>query len=809
MTGLLGLPNLTGTIFGTVAPAAADIWDLHVHLGVTKEVSSFSIVLDNTNDKYGVGAKEDYTAYVEYDLDSKYTVTAHQITVEDLTRNEVAFIYRDFGVNYFSGDFEFDVEGQVKATSNGLATGYCWALTNLLQSLNVIDGVSGDFLAVSFQEEDGDVEWRIYLTECDGGTLYEDYYICSADTTYYLTIKRDESVGTYGTLYCYIYSDSARTTLVDTLTLTLHTSKKDFRYLHAAQSYGGGIHNVFDGVYANLGLIRPISLFDAARIDLGRGTSHPQIFTGKVEKIEYIDRAEEYEYSSIVKISGRCNGWQLFAKKYSGDLIADAGSGLAGTIVAYLIDNYTSLSHDRSGELIEDSSTTYIKLVYDEPTTIWEILRFICETADDSGVIGYEMRIEYDGKFRFFAKNSISESYDLDAEVQLENYTKLIEKVKNKITIKGRADKPFPLASDGTPGYDGWTDLAVPQVKTTVNKDSAAAQPVLWVADKDVFTLEKEILIGWTTVREEAVEIVGKGASNGDEYLQVTPDLTYEHTAVQADLVVQEQTWFIARGGGSIAAESTIKRVGSRSVKTIPGFATSEIAFWTGTDNKVDTTLYPEFKVLIRVTGASAEVGLRLYDSTGKDAFRALGTIDDDGYFHDFTVRCDEDYGEEWDIDSGFDWSDIWVIGITDELGTATMYIDYMYFTGKRWGGGTDNSTVDGFAEDTTSQTSYGIREYFEINENFLSEAECEARADWSTTAPLAGNKTGVDMTPINVDADYRIDEMDIHVNMKDKTLGVDYVLSATPSRLADYLYRQQRKIKELSLTRSSKRRKR
>jgi len=306
-------------------------------------------------------------------------------------------------------------------------------------------------------------------------------------------------------------------------------------------------------------------------------------------------------------------------------------------------------------------------------------------------------------------------------------------------------------------------------------------------------------------------------------------NLTYTHTAAQADVVLKQNTWFVSGGGGNCVQETTNVRVGTNSVEYNSG-----TGGWEGmllyTPTEVDTDLYPEFKVLLRAS-ADADFTLRLYDNAGKYAWREMafvrGAAPD---FKEVTVRTDQDYGDVWTIESGFDWNSVILIEIIEENGGGTWYVDYMYFTGRRWGGGSVNANTDGFAEDSTSQTSYGTREYFEVNDNFLSDAECEARAqallalykdpevvikihsetiDWSTTAPLAGNKTGVDMTPISVDADYRIDEMDIHVNTRDKTLTVDCVLSSTPSRLADYLYRQQRKIKELSHSRSAKRRKR
>jgi hypothetical protein len=85
-----------------------------------------------------------------------------------------------------------------------------------------------------------------YIQVGDGGVFIQN-------TNYYVTVKRDESVGTYGTLYCYIYSNLDRSTLVDTLTVTL-TEKQNFQYLFGMISYDGvSGGNDWDGTISNLG----------------------------------------------------------------------------------------------------------------------------------------------------------------------------------------------------------------------------------------------------------------------------------------------------------------------------------------------------------------------------------------------------------------------------------------------------------------------------------------------------------------------------------------------------------------------------
>ena len=183
-------------------------------------------------------ADEKFTKYVETDPNARFTVIEKKITVTGLTRNEDAYIYRDFGPDYFDSDFEHQVAVKVTAIDDQMAF-VIWGTANLIDDVKGIEAANGDELHLLFYRNGAD--YHLGLKELDGGTEYTNWYShVVVGTTYYLTVKRDESVGTYGTLYCYVYFDSTRNTLLDTLILTLHTNKKDFRYLYGVQSSNNG-----------------------------------------------------------------------------------------------------------------------------------------------------------------------------------------------------------------------------------------------------------------------------------------------------------------------------------------------------------------------------------------------------------------------------------------------------------------------------------------------------------------------------------------------------------------------------------------
>ena len=145
--------------------------------------------------------------------------------------------------------------------------------------------------------------------------------------------------------------------------------------------------------------------------------------------------------STTSQFLGRCWGERLFRKTVTKTYTSQKGEA----IVKDLIDYYVGLSHTRGGaELIEDTDTTYTLLEYTD-SPVWDILKYVAETADKAGVIGYDFRVAPDAKFEFFPKGTkYSAIYLTDAIDGEASYEKDIVRVRNKITIYGLADKSLP-----------------------------------------------------------------------------------------------------------------------------------------------------------------------------------------------------------------------------------------------------------------------------------------------------------------------------------------------------------------------------
>lgn len=202
-------------------------------------------------------ALENYTTYSEYDASGKVTVAANTLTVAG--NNNTAFsVHKVFAAGHFSADFEHVVAVML---NNDGSVNYAlcpfWGLSNetaeSAHSFKQIKEASGDCLYIR-QYENNINKVRILLVETSTGTDYSDESINGEyDTWYYCEIERDESTGTYGTLLCRIYSDESRSTLVDTLSVSLH-EKEDFRTVYAVSSYYNNSNRPYSQNIKNLDL---------------------------------------------------------------------------------------------------------------------------------------------------------------------------------------------------------------------------------------------------------------------------------------------------------------------------------------------------------------------------------------------------------------------------------------------------------------------------------------------------------------------------------------------------------------------------
>jgi hypothetical protein len=192
-------------------------------------------------------AYEDFTTYTEVDTGGDISIAAAKITVDTMRRGEKSYCYKDYGAGHF-GDYEFLVTAYC-SLAELQASPISGASCSICDTGNTIPPYAGDGLNsgqrnMFIRTSDG---LAIYCQDINTGNF--DSYSCSTSTVYYLKIKRS---GT--TAYDYIYSDSARTNLLDTLSQS--TQSTTYRYLVVIRSANSstGAELQFTGYVENLDL---------------------------------------------------------------------------------------------------------------------------------------------------------------------------------------------------------------------------------------------------------------------------------------------------------------------------------------------------------------------------------------------------------------------------------------------------------------------------------------------------------------------------------------------------------------------------
>jgi len=175
-------------------------------------------------------SREDFTTYTEVDPNSHISKTAYHVDFQD-NRNETAYLYKDYGAGNFA-DFThlLDIKNAAEA---GSRQGQCYVLAN--------DIGEGRWMWTSGKTAMGLYIWdnasnrRLFLFEWYNGAEYDSSnFNAVVDAWYYLKVVKSGA-----SLNCYVYSDSARTNLLATLSLNLQGSWT-FRYIYAAQTWNSG-----------------------------------------------------------------------------------------------------------------------------------------------------------------------------------------------------------------------------------------------------------------------------------------------------------------------------------------------------------------------------------------------------------------------------------------------------------------------------------------------------------------------------------------------------------------------------------------
>ena len=215
----------------------------------------------------------------ETDPNSQITLDSNTATFTNFQRSQSAYVNWDETADAITGDYTFDFTVNVSSLgTSGIA--YIWAVANF--DNNVYNG--------AFVSKINAHTLRWYATATNASiALYE---IHSSTTlvqldidnttlttgTFYIRVKRDVSVGTYGTLYADFYNSAANrdaeTSPVISLSGALHEDE-DFQYVYALSSQNQGSSELITGYTEDL-LWTSSSPIVGASISQGSGTIDAQ-----------------------------------------------------------------------------------------------------------------------------------------------------------------------------------------------------------------------------------------------------------------------------------------------------------------------------------------------------------------------------------------------------------------------------------------------------------------------------------------------------------------------------------------------------
>jgi len=274
-------------------------------------------------------------------------------------------------------------------------------------------------------------------------------------------------------------------------------------------------------------------------------------------------------------------------------------------------------------------------------------------------------------------------------------------------------------------------------------------------------------------------------------------------------LTPSEGAWSSGTGTGNVSLDSTEKIVGNYCIKhatTTPDYYGR--AVFTFNDGKeINSNVYPSVNFQVKEESAfSGEVTLILEDINGNWAAKEY-RIGNNKKWHFESFMCGQKHADEWSGSNiaNFNWEKIKKILFDAHFsgtGTGAFWVDNLYFSHCRW------SAV---AEDSTSQSKYGVRELAIVDETLVSDDACAKVADaelkyrkdpneslrvtvLGDPRIVAGETIHVTSPNEGIDADYRIQAVD-HFMDDEGEFETSLTLIAEPPRIAEILSETRREV--------------
>lgn len=463
-----------------------------------------------------------------------------------------------------------------------------------------------------------------------------------------------------------------------------------------------------------------IALFDKVKFWLGYDSvSGDPNFIGRVYQITApLSTKKGY----IRMISGRCQG-EILQRRLKG--MVDYEDEDASDIITELAEDL-SLGTD---EIEVDETPETHRIDIDKHERYINFLRKVSDYYYDAGTqVKKDFRVDVDGNLVWKSRpirTAGVETFTVGTDVVAYNILYDLTPVRNKIMVYGAKQKKY------NDDDDFGTDMTTPYHGAVVDQQSASGQKNLYVDDTTSFFGGANIFVySSANVEENVVDSIVAG-----DHLVCENNLAHTY-GVNSDVIL-----FPGWGPTTDASETTItsdagtKRVGSRSIKLSRGDGGASVAMLYKPSTPLNFNYFPSHNFYIQMDDAHSGF-VRLTDNASHYAENTFNCIEDDGKFHFVSLCCGRDYANNWDLDSGFDWTNVYAVEFWVWDGTINIWVDGQFLNHRRF---------SATAEDATSQSNYGIHEMAVYDEALMTDGDCAKRGE-SLLYQLKNPVTRVDL---------------------------------------------------------------
>ena len=189
---------------------------------------------------------EDFTTFIEVDPGTDITKSSNIVSVSTIFSNSISYVYKDYGINYFTGNQEWYYSvysGNASAsTANGIVNNI-WALSNFIGSYYPNrTGVNSEIAIQRLRVASGVTnQFQLQVIRGDG-TYGSGGGVTVSDNTYYYLKTLYNSAS--GNMSLYVYSDILHTSLVGSIVnWSTGLTGATFRYVYAFQTDGYSGYN--------------------------------------------------------------------------------------------------------------------------------------------------------------------------------------------------------------------------------------------------------------------------------------------------------------------------------------------------------------------------------------------------------------------------------------------------------------------------------------------------------------------------------------------------------------------------------------